>query len=176
MAIATKPSFIPTLNKKPAAPVAAAPVAPVAPVAAAPVAAQEGEVMTEVETPVEAPAATKATRKSSGKPRQTPNRQMVKEDIDFILANVKTMSYTQMAEERGITKHQVNRVLMTVKKDLRTSAGEDAAKLALVDQYILENLSRPEDSRPGKGGAGRGSAVKDSIDDIVGNLLNSIIK
>jgi hypothetical protein len=168
MALAAKPSFIPTLKKP------AAPVAPVAPVATPEPVVEEGEE-TMTETVEEAPV--KKTRAKSDKPRQTPNRQMNNDDIIFVRDNVKTMSYTQMAEERGITKHQVNRVLMTVKKQLRAAAEGDEKKLALIDQYIKDNLSRPEDTLPGKGGgAGRGSAVKDSIDDIVGNLLNSIIK
>ena len=169
MAITAKPSFIPTLNKK----TVVAPVAPVAAVVEEPVIEEEGEVMTEEVAVEEAPV--KKTRKKSEGERKTPNRQMNKEDIAFVVANVKTMSYTEMATERGLTKHQVNRVLMSVKKDLVESAKDNPEALAKVKAYIEANLSRPADTRPGAGGgAGRSSAVKDSIDDIVGNILNGI--
>jgi hypothetical protein len=105
--------------------------------------------------------------------RKKPNRPMTPEDANFVVENVKNMSYSEIAEARGITKHQVNRVLMQVKKQLREAAGDDQAALAAVEAHIKEHLSRPEDTLPGAGG-GRASVVKSSIDDIVGNILNSI--
>lgn len=121
-----------------------------------------------VEVAVE--ASPKKTRKKStdGSTRKASNRDMTKEDIDFIVANVKTMSYAEMAEARGLTNHQINRVLMTVKKDLKKSCNDDPIALAKIDIYIRENLSRPEES------TGRSGNVKSNIDDIVGNILNSI--
>jgi hypothetical protein len=98
---------------------------------------------------------------------------MTPEDTVFVISNVKTMSYSEIAEAPGITKHQVNRVLMQVKKDLREKCGGDAEKLAKIEAYIKETLSRPEDAFPGSG-AGRGGAVKESIDSIVGNILAGI--
>lgn len=181
MAITPKPNFMPSLGKKPATP---APVATVA----QPV--EEETVMEEVETPVEvAPKKEKKEKKvkADGTERKTPNRQMVPEDMEYIVANVKNKSYTQMADDCGITKHQVNRVLMTVKQQMRDACATakdadgkvtayDDVALVKVEAYIKENLSRPEDTRPGPGrsGAGRASVVKDSIGDIVGNILNSI--
>jgi beta-N-acetylglucosaminidase len=105
--------------------------------------------------------------------RKKPNRPMTPEDANFVVENVKNMSYSEIAEARGITKHQVNRVLMQVKKQLREAAGDDQNALAAVEAHIKEHLSRPEDTLPGAGG-GRASVVKSSIDDIVGNILNSI--
>lgn len=182
MAIATKPSFIPTLKKAAttAAPVAPTPVA--APVAAEPETVQTPEetVMTEV-APVEVPAEKKEKKKRT----TPPNREMVPEDMEFILANIKTMSYTQMADARGLTKHQVNRVLMTVKQQMkdacvltRDAEGKpltfNTDALAKVEAYIAENLSRPEGTKPGQGG-GRSSVVKDSISSITDNILANIL-
>jgi transcriptional regulator with PAS, ATPase and Fis domain len=181
MAITPKPNFLPSL-KKPVAPVPSAPVAE--PEVTQPV---EETVMEETAV-VEAPKKEKKEKKvkADGTERKTPNRQMVPEDMEFIVANVKTMSYTEMATARGLTKHQVNRVLMTVKQQMRdacATAKDEKGKatawneeaLAKVDAYIKENLSRPEDTRPGMGGGGgRSSVVKDSIDGIVGNILNLI--
>ena len=199
MATPTKPSFMPSFKKpSPVAPVTA-PVTP-APVAVAPVVAP---VTAPVEVEVPVPVATeteealnifesteenimseeiateevavevvavKKTRKKSveGSTRKQSNRDMTKEDIEFIVANVKTMSYSEMAAARELTSHQINRVLMTVKKDLKKSCNEDPIALAKIDIYIRENLSRPEDS------TGRSGSVKTNIEDIVGNILNSI--
>ena len=175
MALAQKPSFIPSMKK------AAAPVAPVAPVVAEPVTAVTEEETVMTEAPVETPAEVKVRAKRTTEP----NREMVPEDMEFIVTNIKTMTYTQMAEARGITKHQVNRVLMTVKqqmKDACATARDEKGKptafdqeaLAKVEAYIAEHLSRPEGSRPGQGG-GRSSAVKDSITSITDNILANIL-
>jgi len=167
---AIKPSFMPKLTK----PVAKEVETPVAATVTAPTPEPEvetGEVMTEE---IAVPETTeKKARKKSDKERAKPNRQMTPEDTVFVISNVKTMSYSEIAEARGITKHQVNRVLMQVKKDLREKCGGDAEKLAKIEAYIKETLSRPEDAFPGSG-AGRGGAVKESIDSIVGNILAGI--
>lgn len=112
-------------------------------------------------------------RKKSGEARATPNRQMTKDDVIFVINNVKTMSYSEIAAARGLTKHQVNRALMEAKKMLREAAGEDADKKAKAETYIKEHLSRPEDTLPGSGG-GRKSEVKKAINDVVGDILNSL--
>lgn len=120
----------------------------------------------------EATEETKLTK--SGKPRKKPNRPMTEEDIQFVLQNVKNMSYAEIAEARGITKFQVNRVLQTVKKQLREAAGDDPVKKQKVEEYIKEHLSRPEDTRPGKGGGRRTSKVQKSIDSLVGDILSGL--
>lgn len=119
-----------------------------------------------------APAKTKGTKKS-GEARKKPAPQMVPDQVKNILTLVKDHSYTQIAEQLGITKFQVNRVLMQTKKQLRAAAAGDAAKLAKVDTYIKTYLSRPEDTLPGKGG-GRGGKVKGALDGVVGDILASI--
>jgi len=171
-----KPTFMPNLGiKKPAAPAAKPVAAPVAPPVVEPIIEETEtgvEEMTE-ETAVEE-VVEKKERKKSDKERAKANRQMTAEDTKFVIENVKTMSYTEMATARGITKHQVNRVLMQVKKDLRERCGGDAAKLAQVEVIIKEQLSRPEDTQPGAGG-GRSGVVKDSIDNIVDNILSGIV-
>jgi len=171
-----KPTFMPNLGIKKPAPVAAKPVvAPVAPPVVEPetiieeIGVEEMAEETAVEEVVE-----KKERKKSDKERAKANRQMTPEDTKFVVENVKTMSYTEMAEARGITKHQVNRVLMQVKKDLRERCGGDEAKLAQIEVIIKEQLSRPEDTLPGAGG-GRSGVVKDSIDNIVDNILSGIV-
>jgi hypothetical protein len=121
---------------------------------------------------VEAPA--KKTKKTkTDKVRKTPAKQMTPEQVKQILGLVKENSYPEIAEKVGVTKFQVNRVLMSTKKQLRESAGGDPVKLAKVEQYITEHLSRPEDAQVGRG-AGRGGKVKSALDDIVGDILASI--
>jgi hypothetical protein len=134
---------------KPAAPAAAAPVAPAA----------------------KAPKV--KGKKASGEDRKKPATQMNPEQVKQILSLVKDNSYTQIGEQIGVTKFQVNRVLMSTKKQLREAAANDPAKLAKIEAYIKEYLSRPEDTLPGKGG-GRGGKVKGSIDNVVGDILASI--
>jgi hypothetical protein len=173
MAIPTKPAFLPNM-KKVATPVAAVVEEPV--VEETTETTEEDVQMEEVAT--EEAAATeevvvekkKRQKRQADGERKTPNRQMTNEDISFIVSNVKTMSYTEMADARGVTKSQVNRVLMEVKKNLRDQAKDDPKKLAAVEEYIKDKLSRPEDSLPGS----RSSAVKDSIDDIVNGILGVI--
>jgi len=172
-----KPTFMPNLGiKKPAAPAAKPVVAPVAPPVVEPETTIEETGVEEMaeETAVEEEVVEKKERKKSDKERAKANRQMTAEDTKFVIENVKTMSYTEMATARGITKHQVNRVLMQVKKDLRERCGGDEAKLAQVETIIKEQLSRPEDTLPGAGG-GRSGVVKDSIDNIVDNILSGIV-
>lgn len=98
---------------------------------------------------------------------------MTPEQVKQIISLVKDHSYTQIAETVGVTKFQVNRVLMATKEQLRKSAEGDAAKLEKVETFIKEHLSRPEDTLPGKGGA-RGGKVKGALDDVVGDILASI--
>ena len=168
MAIPTKPAFLPNMKK-----VATPAAAPVAPAVVEETVVEETNETTEevsMETVVETKEKKPRQKRQADGERKTPNRQMTPEDIQFIVQNVKTMSYTEMAEARGLTKHQVNRVLMDVKKDLKEQAAGDPNKLAAVEQYIKEHLSRPEDSLPGN----RTSVVRDSIKGLVGDILNGI--
>lgn len=121
-----------------------------------------------------APATEKAPKqKKSGADRKKPAPAMTSEQVKQIIALVKDHSYSQIAETVGVTKFQVNRVLMATKVQLRENAKGDAAKLAKVEEYIKTYLNRPEDSRPGKGG-GRGGKVKGALDSVVGDILASI--
>jgi len=124
-----------------------------------------------------APATAKAPKvkgkKADGGDRKKPAPQMVPDQVKEILTLVKEHSYTQIAEKLGITKFQVNRVLMSTKKQLREAAATDPIKLAKVEAYIKEYLSRPEDTLPGHGG-GRGGKVKGALDNVVGDILASI--
>lgn len=175
MAIPTKPAFLPNM-KKVATPAAAAAVV-VAPVAVVEEPVVEEETTTDEEVSMETVTPevevkekkTRQKRQADGE-RKTPNRQMTNEDIQYIVQNVKTMSYTEMADIRGLTKHQVNRVLMDVKKNLKAQAADDPNKLAAVEAYIKEHLSRPEDSLPGN----RSSVVRDSIEGLVSGILDGI--
>jgi hypothetical protein len=98
-------------------------------------------------------------------------RTINEDDIIFVCQNVKGMSYNDMAEKRGLTRHQVNRILMDVKAQLRKSAGDDETKKATIESYIGEHLSRPEDSRVG---AKKGSPVRDAMTDVVSEILGNL--
>lgn len=125
--------------------------------------------------PEAAPAAAKTPKaKKSGEDRKKPAAQMNADQVKQILTLIKDHSYSQISEQVGVTKFQVNRVLMSTKKQLREAAAGDPAKLAKVDAYIKEFLSRPEDTLPGKGG-GRGGKVKGALDNVVGDILASIV-
>jgi len=167
-----RPSFMPNLSKKVETPVVETPVVET-PVVETPVVETPIVKTPVVETPVEAEAKAPKEKKVKNENRKTPNKAMTPEDTQFVVANVKNMSYSEIAEARGITKHQVNRVLMQVKKQMKDAAGDNPEALATVEKYIKEQLSRPEDAFGG-GGANRTSVVKKSIDDIVGNILNSL--
>lgn len=139
---------------------------------------KDGAVPAAAEAPVAALAAeAKAPKvkgkKASGEDRKKPATQMNPEQVKQILTLVKDHSYTEIGTTVGVTKFQVNRVLMSTKKQLREAAAGDAAKLAKVETYIKDFLSRPEDTLPGKGG-GRGGKVKGALDGVVGDILASI--
>ena len=155
--------------------------APTAPTAAAPEAAPA------------APAAPEAAEAAPTKKRSSV--QITKDHIDYVIANVKTMSYTDMAANLGISKNQVNRVLQEVKQGLRQKAidadgaaypvtgqnkkGENkydwsapATDLAKkVEEKISASLTRPAESRPG---GKKGGATKTAINAEIDNLLNSL--
>jgi len=114
-------------------------------------------------TATESPAPVAASKvkgvKKSGESRKKPAPAMNEDQIKQIIAMVKDHSYAQIAEAVGVTKFQVNRVLMNSKEYLRKAAEGDPVKLAKVEEFIKTHLSRPEDTLPGKGGA-RGGKVK----------------
>jgi hypothetical protein len=83
------------------------------------------------------------------------------------------MSYPEIAKEVGVTTHQVNRVLMGLKKKLRANA-KNAAEEAKIEKFIAENLTRPDDASRGRGG--RGGVVAVELDSKVRDILNSILK
>lgn len=132
----------------------------------APDAAPEAVVVEE--KAVKAPKAAKVTK--DGSERAKPAKMMSKEQMNQVLSMIKTKSYTEIGEELGITKHQVNRVLMEVKKSLKAAAAGDPAKEAKVDEFIKVHLSRPEETRPGVKGE-KGGKVKKALNDIVGDIL-----
>ena len=144
-----KSPFPPFMDKEVAAPTAA-------PVAA--------------EAAAEAAPKVKKAKKVADGERKTPAKAMNPDQIKEVLAMVKDFSYSEIAEKLGITRHQVNRVLMEVKGILKKNAEGDPAKMAKVDAYIKEHLSRPEDSRPGSTGP-KGGKVKNVLNDIVGNIM-----
>ncbi len=146
----------------PAAPAATAPVAPAAPAATTPVEAAPDAQVAPADAPVE---------KVRKKHTRTATKEIEQEDINFVIANVRTMSYKDMAESRTLTKYQVNRILMDVKKGLRTQAGEDAEKLAKVEEYIKSTLSRPDDAGVGKKGGGK---VRKSLNNAVADILANL--
>jgi len=131
------------------------------------------------------------------KEKKTRNSKMLDpESIKFIRQNVKNMTYTEMAEKRGLTKHQVNRTLQYLKEQLRIHAvntdgekaygtkqnkkGEDvydwsnplSATAKKVEKKIEDEMSRPAESRPGGGGGG--GKVKQALDAELDELLGDL--
>jgi hypothetical protein len=145
--------------------------APVAPAPVIPVATTVEGAPTEVA--IDPITGKKPRKKQAAGERKTPAPAMNAEQIANIIKLIPTTSYGDIATQLGITKFQVNRVLMDTKKKLREAAGADVEKLAKVNGYIETFLSRPEDSRPGGGGAREGKVAK-ALDDIVGNILNGL--
>jgi len=139
--------------------------------------APASETTQEQATPVAAavdakPEKVKKAKKAPGE-RKTPAADMTAEQVKRIPELVKTMSYPEIAKEVGVTTHQVNRVLMGIKKKLRANA-KNAADEAKIEKFILDNLTRPDDATRGRGG--RGGAVAVEIDSQVQNILDSILK
>ncbi len=118
--------------------------------------------------PEVAPVRTKKDPEDRKKPAPPMNLDQVKQ----IITLVKTHSYSDIAEKIGVTKFQVNRILMQTKKQLRENAAGDPDKLAKIEEYIDLHLSRPEDPQQNK--SGKGGKVKDALDNIVGDILASI--
>ena len=94
------------------------------------------------------------------------------EDVDFILENIKTTSYSDIAAKRGITRNQVNRVRTEVVNGLKKAAEANPHKEEAIMEYIKQNLTRPDDMKVG-GNKGSGQA-KNAIDNVVGSILDSL--
>jgi hypothetical protein len=123
------------------------------------------------ETPVtEAPAA-KAPKKATGE-RKAPAAPLTKEQMDQVLALVPTTSYSEIAAKLGITKFQVNRVLVGTKKRLRKLTEAKPELTDKIEAYIKNYLSRPEEAKVGgsKGGGKVAKAFEDIINSIIAKL------
>lgn len=111
--------------------------------------------------------------KEGKKPRKPKSPQLSEDQIKSIIEMVqsKNKSYSEIADELNISKHQVNRVLVSTKKKLKQIA-EQNPKMAEKINAIIESLSRPAETRPGRGG--KKKVVNAAIDDIINNLLNQL--
>jgi len=169
----------------------AAPAAPstppqTAPVGVPPVAATGTPVPP---APIDAPAAVEVAPDEKKKQVRLATKIIGKDEIKFVVQNVATMGYKEMGDKIGLTKHQVNRILQTLKEGLRKSAidgaladdekayGERITKKGdvkadynspltdfaqKVENKILKSLSRPSDSQPGSKGGGKAKQALDS--------------
>ena len=104
--------------------------------------------------------------------RKTPAPPMTKEDVLFIVKNIPTMSYSDIAAQRKITRNQVNRVRTEVVTELRNYAKEDPQKADVIEEYINTNLTRPEETRVG-GNKGTGQ-TQTAINNVVGSILDNL--
>ena len=95
-------------------------------------------------------------------------REIEAEDIKYVLANVREKSYLEMAEKLDLTKFQVNRILMDIKKNLRENAKGDPTKEAKVENYIDNHLSRTNVTR---GGGTKGGKVREALDNVIEDIL-----
>ena len=171
------PTADPAAQAAPQAPTAdpAAQAAQAAPQAApqAPTADPAAQAAPQAAPNPEAQAAPQATdgKKPRKKVERKATREINREDVQYVLQNIKTQSYKEMADHLGLTKSQVNRILMDTKKDLRKSVKGNPEAEAKVEAYIKEHLSRPEDSGVGrKGGGAVRTAINSVVADILGNL------
>jgi len=110
----------------------------------------------------------KKEEKPKRKVERKATREITPNDIQFVLANVKKMSYAEMAEKLGLTKNQVNRIINEIRTKLREEA-EKMGKKEEVEKFIEEHLKRPAETRPG----GKGE-VKSAIDATVADILNKL--
>lgn len=148
--------------------------------------------------PVAPPTPTTVTKETKEKtPR---SRNITTEDIEFIRNNIKTMRYQEIAETRGISKSQVNRVLQFIREGIRNSAikiaesrGEtaygtktlnskkegpkpvnDYSNPLTVEARKAEDFINENYSRPDSAGAGGGGQVKEALDDTLSGILDSL--
>jgi len=68
------------------------------------------------------------------------NHRITPEDTKFVLDNVKTMEFKDIAKARGLSKHQVNKILMQRKKEIMEKRREyrenHKANELLVDLFL----------------------------------------
>jgi predicted DNA-binding protein (UPF0251 family) len=136
----------------PQAPPQAAPAPPVPPQAAP---AQQA--------PPVPPQAAPAPEAAPKEKKQQSTIMINNDHIKFVLQNIKTMGYNDMAEKLGITKNQVNRILQTLKGGIgkKKVQGEeveytfglrgkalDAAAAAGEQAYGLKENGKPDFSQP----------------------------
>ncbi len=101
-------------------------------------------------------------------------KEIEQSDIQFVIKNVRSKSYQDMAEELNLTKSQINRILMDIKKTLRENAKGDEVKEKKVEEYISENLTREKSSIKRGGGVKKQSEIRTSIDEIVGDIMKDL--
>ena len=112
-----------------------------------------------------------ATKTTKQKERKKAAPPMTRDDVVFIAENIIKMSYDDIANQRGITRNQVNRVRTGVVNELRELGVKNPTKTVAINEYIETYLSRPDEQR----GAGRGSGrVKTAITNAVDNILNNL--
>ena len=139
--------------------------------------------------PIDAPAAVEVAPDERKKQVRLATKIIGNDEIKFVVQNVATMGYKEMGDKIGLTKHQVNRILQTLKEGLRKSAidgagaagekayGERTTKKGdikadynspltdlaqKVENKILKSLSRPNDSHSGSKGGGKAKQALDS--------------
>ncbi len=105
------------------------------------------------------------TKKKKTAVRKT-KKEIEPSDIQFVIKNVKSKSYQDMADELNLTKSQINRILMDIKKTLRENTKGDEVKEKKVEKYITENLTRSGEKRTGK----VREAIKNIVDEITSKL------
>ena len=154
---------------------------------------QVGDSKATAETKAETKAKTKAKTKAETKAETKKNTILIdSEKIKTVIANVKTKSYIEMATMTGLTKHQVNRILQTLKSGMRQKAvneNPEAYKTKIsktgkstfdytepltdfakkIETKIKEQLCRPEGEGKNKGSGG--GKTKKSLDNALDDLL-----
>lgn len=124
------------------------------------------------------------------------NAPITPEQIKFVKQNVKSMGYQEMADQLGVSRNQVNRILQQLKKGMREKVIEDAKNQGTepyalndkgkydynqpqtemakkVENKVKNELSRPEDTRPGAGRKG-GGTVQNTLNQEVEDLLSDL--
>ena len=147
--------------------------------------------------PEVAPTKEKKAKKET-KPKEA-SREINADDIQFIMQNISVMPLKEIAEARGITKNQANRVVSDLRTMMRKAVlakdpnaypatGEMSSKnepiydysspltadSKKVEEVIAAKLSRPEGSGVGRGGNKTGGGVKAAINDAFSNLFKEL--
>lgn len=126
-----------------------------------PTAAEESTV---IETEVEA-----------DKPKRTRTKQppIPVETYHYVLENYSSETSEDIASKFGINPNQVNRIVNTIKKDLRNKVeGASEEAKAEVEKFISEKLTRARKGST-KAGSSR-SMFKENIAESVNNVLSML--